>query len=93
MFLAVYLLMFWSMFGEQSRTSVIHRLATLSKGVMLLGGIVVASFYWGGYSFPYLDEGYLFKTTIANLFITIPVGAVLAALFWEKPRKEEQPIL
>ena len=91
--MAVYLLMFWNMFGDRSRTTLIHRLATLSKGVLLIGGVVISSFYWGGFTFPYLDESYLLRTTISNLFVGIPVGAVLAALFWERPQKEESIIL
>ena len=93
MFLALYLLIFWSMFGGKTKTTVIHRIASLSKGVMLIGGIVVASFYWGGFSFPYLDQNYLLRTTITNLTIAIPVGALFIAMFSPKPKKEEQPIL
>jgi len=93
MFLALYLLIFWSMFGGKSKTTLIHRIAELSKGVMLIGGMIIASFYWAGFSFPYLDESYLLRTTITNLFIAIPVGCLLVGMFWPKPKKEEQPII
>jgi hypothetical protein len=93
MFLSLYLLIFWSMFGNQTKTTVIHRLATLSKGIMLIGGVVVASFYWAGLTFPYLDQNYLLQISLTNLLIAIPVGVLLSAWFWPKPKKEEQPIL
>jgi len=47
------------MFGNQTKTTVIHRLAVLSKGVMLIGGVIVSSFYWACFTFPYLDKNYL----------------------------------
>ena len=55
MFFAFYLLMFWTMFGGQVFKTTIHRAATLSKGVLLLGGLVVSSYFWAGYTLPYLD--------------------------------------
>ena len=75
------------MFGNQSKTTLIHRLATLSKGVMLVGGLVVSSFFWAGYSFPYLDKNYLLETSITNVAIAVPVGILLSAWFWPKPKK------
>lgn len=93
MVLGVYLLMFWSMFRMQMRTTVIHRVATLSKGALLVGGLVVSSYFWGAYSLPYLDRLYLVSVTIANIFIAFPVGSLVIALVWPRPRKEEQIIL
>ena len=93
MFLGVYLLSFWSMFGQIVKKTVIHRLATLSKGILLMGGIIIGSYFWAGYTFPYLDRSYLLNTTLGNLFIAIPVGSFLIALFWPRPKKEEQLIL
>ena len=92
-FLGIYLLMFWNMFGNFMFKSVIHRTATLSKGIMLMGGIVVASYFWAGYTLPYLDHNYLFNTTIANLLISIPAGILVTALVWPRPKKEEQIVL
>ena len=93
MFLAFYLMMFWNMFGGQVLKTSIHRFATLSKGILLMGGIVVSSYFWAGYTLPYLDCNYLFNTTVANLLISIPVGILVTALVWPRPEKEEQLIL
>ena len=94
MFIGVYLLMFWTMFGDnRMRMTGIHRVSALMKGTMLLGGIVVGSYFWGSYTFPYLDSPYLTNTTLANLLIGIPVGALLLALLTPKPTKEEQILL
>lgn len=82
MFLGVYMLMFWTMFGEITRKTAVHRAATLSKGALLLGGIAVSSFFWAGYTFPYLDSGYLLSTSLANLFIVFPIGGLIIALIW-----------
>jgi len=82
MFVGLYLILFWDMFGGKMNKSMIHHMATLSKGVLLIGGLVVASYYWGAYTLPYLDRGYMLTTTIANLMIAIPVGAFLLALLW-----------
>jgi hypothetical protein len=72
---------------------VVHRMATLSKGALLIGGIVVASYFWAGFTLPYLDRNYLVSTTIVNLLIAIPVGSLVLAMLWPRPRKEEHPIL
>ena len=93
MFVGVYLLLFWDMFAGKMGKSVIHRVATLSKGVLLMGGLAVASYYWGAYTLPYIDSSYLTNTTIANLLIAIPAGSFLLALLWERPKKEEHIIL
>lgn len=85
--------MFWTMFGGSMRKTVIHRLATLSKGALLMGGMVVSSYFWASYTFPYLDRDYLFNTTISNIFISIPAGGLVLALFWPRPRKEDHIIL
>lgn len=88
-----YLLMFWSMFGVQMRATTIHRVATLSKGALLVGGLVVASYFWGSYTLPYVDRLYLFSITITNILIAVPVGSLIIALVYPRPRKEEQIIL
>jgi hypothetical protein len=88
MFLGVYLLMFWTMFGGQVVKTVIHRIAILSKGALLMGGLVVGSYFWGLLSFPYLDNYFLLDVTIANYFIAFPFGALVIALLWPRPRKE-----
>ena len=93
MFLAIYFLMFWTMFGGQVIKTSLHRAATLSKGVLLMGGIVVSSYFWAGYTLPYLDKNYLFGVTIANLLISIPAGILVTALIWPRPPKEEQMLL
>ena len=93
MFFALYLLMFWTMFGGQVVKTKIHRAATLSKGILLMGGMVVASYFWSGYTLPYLDSNYLMNTTIANILISIPSGILVTALIWPRPQKEEQLIL
>ena len=93
MFLGVYLLIFWDMFGGKMNKSVIHRMSTLSKGVLLMGGLAASCYFWGAYTLPYLDSEYLLTTTVANLMIAIPVGALLLALLWERPKKEEHIVL
>lgn len=87
MFLGVYLLMFWTMFGGQVVKTVLHRMATLSQGALLLGGMVVSSYFWGLLSLPYLDNFFLLDVTISNLLIALGVGSVLIALVWPRPRK------
>ena len=91
--LVAYFLMFWSMFGAQMRTTVIHRIATLSKGALLVGGLVVSSYFWASYTLPYVDRLYLFSITISNILIAVPVGSLIIALVYPRPRKEEQIIL
>ena len=85
MFLGAYMFMFWTMFSGQVFRTNIHHAATLSKGVMLLGGIVISSYFWAGYTLPYLDGNYLFNITVANLLISIPVGTLVTALMWPRP--------
>lgn len=55
----------------------------------MMGGIVIASAFWGGMSFPYIDGQYLLQYTIVNYLISLPVGAFIAAMIWPKPAKIE----
>lgn len=88
-FVGMYFMMFGGIFGGKARKTYIHKLSALSLGVLLMGGIVVGSSFWGSETFPYLDGSYLLQYTITNLLIAIPVGGFIAALVWPKPPKQE----
>lgn len=47
-FIGIYLLMFCSMFGGKVKKTIIHKLSSLTLGVLLIGGIVISSAFWGG---------------------------------------------
>lgn len=55
----MYLLMFGGIFGGKVVKTTIHKMSSLSLGVMMIGGIVIASAFWGGMTFPYIDGQYL----------------------------------
>ena len=88
-FFGMYLLMFCGIFGGKVVKTAIHKMSSLSLGVLMMGGIVIASAFWGGMSFPYIDGQYLLQYTIVNYLISLPVGAFIAAMIWPKPAKIE----
>jgi hypothetical protein len=88
-FIGIYLLMFCGIFGGRVTKTTIHKMSSLSLGVMMIGGIVIGGAFWGGMSFPYIDGQYLLQYTIVNYLISLPVGAFIAALIWPKPAKIE----
>lgn len=93
MFAGVYLLLFWSMFGGTVRKTLLHQWASLCLGILLMGGIVVSSCYWCNFSFPYLDDIYLFETTIPNTLISVLAGGFLTVLLLPRPEKQEELLL
>lgn len=89
MFIGVYCLVFSRMFDGGVRKTNIHKVSSLSLGALLFGGIIVAGSFWSRETFPYLDNYFLVSYTITNYLLGIFFGALLAALVWPKPAKEE----
>ena len=93
MFLAFLFLTAPSIFDPQPNKTILHRVAGLALGSLLMGGIVVGCSFWTREAFPYLDNAFLNKYTLSNMFLTVGVGGVLAAIAWPKPKKDEVVVL
>lgn len=87
MFIGLYLFMFWGIFGSRVRKTYIHKLSTLSVGILLMGGLITLSSFWRGESFPYLDIKFLMYFTLVNYLLSVIFGGFITALIWDKPRK------
>lgn len=87
MFIGVYFLMFWGMFDGKVRKTNIHKIGSLSLGILLMGGIIVSSAFWSRETFPYLDSYFLLSNTITSYLIAWMFGSLIAVLVWPKPTK------
>jgi hypothetical protein len=44
----MYLIMFGGIYGGKVRKTYLHKLSSLSLGVLMIGGVVIGSAFWGG---------------------------------------------